>query len=84
MSRANRKRGISILLWEFKSGWILPKRGERKRLRRQSHRLDRQMAKAQLRQLNIDEWTTGNYEIEPILPVTTSATGHTVYVGDAT
>jgi hypothetical protein len=42
------------------------------------------MAKAQLRQLNIDEWTTGNYEIEPILPVTTSATGHTVYVGDAT
>jgi hypothetical protein len=42
------------------------------------------MAKAQLRQLNIDEWTAGNYEIEPILPVTTSATGHTVYVGDTT
>jgi hypothetical protein len=81
MTAITRKRGISITLWEFRSGYILPKRGERKKLKRQSHRLDRRMTKAQLRDLDLSEWTAGNYEIEPILPVTTSATGHTVYVG---
>jgi len=49
MSRTTRKSGISITLWEFRSGYILPKRGEKAWLKRQSHRLDRHMAKAELR-----------------------------------
>ena len=52
MSRVNRKRGISIALHEFKSRYILPKRGEKSKLKRESHRLDRHGAKAALRK----EW----------------------------
>ena len=83
MTRASHIRGISIYLWEHK--YVFYRRPKvRKQLKRQSHRLDRQMAKASLRDLDLSEWTAGEFEIEPILPVTTSATGHTVYVGDAT
>ena len=81
MSRVTRRRGISISLWEFKSRYILPHRGEKARLKRQCHRLDRQMAKDELRHFTLKEWTEGDFEIPAIIPTSLSHMGDSIYLG---
>lgn len=82
MTANSRLRGISIQLAEFRSRYILPKRGEKAWLKRESSRLRRRQAKEELRSLDLSEWTPGDFEIRPLIPLKRSPTGDLIYVGD--
>lgn len=81
MAKAKKLKNISLDLHEIKHHLKLRRKsGVRAALKRQSHRLERQLTKAELRQIDLEAWTAGEFEIEPLFPTTQSVVGSTIYV----
>lgn len=74
-------RNISLDLHEIKHHLKLRKKsGVRAALKKQSHKLERKMARQQLREVDLDTWTAGDFEIEPVDLTTQSCVGSRIYV----